>query len=221
MSNWNQARADRNRELVFLGQLRDEMVDNVDTIEHQVRYQAQVIASGRRALAFLQSDGACAADCPALLIDFFHASQIWGTPYARAKYEENQRLGFPTSPPTRVAVDDFYFFIDGWDVVTAAAPPYRERVRGHFSPDASTALWRGCWRSTGGRFEELGTGCEAELGALDVAAMLRAIHADAELASGLQFWLGQNIFAAGALPKAVEHAETAVAAIDNERKRDR
>jgi hypothetical protein len=221
VSNWNQERADRNREIAFLGQLRDEMADNVVTIEHQLRYQAEVIASGRRALAFLQSDGNCAAECPALLIDLFHASQFWGTPYARAKYEENQRLGFPTTPATRAAVDEFYSFIDGWDAVTAAAPPYRERVRGHFGPDASEALWGGCWRSSGGRLEELTRDCVSDLDALDAKAMLVAIHADGDLAPGLRFWLGQNIFAAGALPQAVRHAEVAIAAINDEQERGR
>ena len=217
VANWNEARADRNRELVFLTQLRDEMTDNVASIEHQLRYQDQVITSGRRALAFLQSDGHCEADCAALIIDFFHASQLWGTPYARAKYEENQRLGFPTTPTTRAAVDDFYFFIDGWDAVTATAPPYREQVRGHFSPDAAAQLWGGCWRSTGGRYEELVRDCEADLRALDVQAMLAAMHADSELVAGLQFWIGQNIFAVSALPEALQHAKVAMAAIDRER----
>ena len=51
VANWNDARVERNRELVFLAQLRVEITDNVATIEHQLRYQGQLIASGRRALA--------------------------------------------------------------------------------------------------------------------------------------------------------------------------
>jgi hypothetical protein len=217
VANWNQARADRNREVSFLTQLREEISANVATIGHQLRYQDQVIASGRRAAAFLQSDGRCEADCAALIVDFFHASQLWGTPYVRTKYEENQRLGFPTAPAARAAVDNFYIFIDGWDAVTASAPPYRERVRGHFSPAASEQLWRRCWRSLEGRFEELTRDCEGQLQALDLQAMLAAIYADAELLPGLQFWIGQNLFATTALPEALQHAEAAIAAIDSER----
>lgn len=217
VANWNEARLERNRELVFLAQLRAEISNNVATIEHQLRYQVQLVASGRSALAFLQSDGHCEADCAGLIIDFFHASQLWGAPYERAKYEENQRLGFPTSSEARAAVDNFYINIDGWDAVTAAAPPYRERVRGKFTPEASEQLWRGCWRSAGARFEELVRDCETGLSALDVQSMLADIYADTEIRSDLKFWIGQNIFSVNSLPDALMYAKTATDAIDRER----
>ncbi|WP_146908506.1 hypothetical protein [Arenimonas daejeonensis] len=162
-ANWNEQRTQRLQEHSFLAQLHDEISANDDTIAHQMRYLGQVISGGRRALAYLQSGEDCVAACEALLIDFFHASQMWGTPFARAKYEETRRLGFPSHPPTRVAVDDFYSFIDGWDAVTATPPPYRERIRGHFTPEAAQVLWRGCWHAVTARSEELRRDCEADL----------------------------------------------------------
>jgi hypothetical protein len=216
VANWNEERIQRKQEHGFLVQLREEIAGNVDTIEHQLRYQAQVIGGGRRALAHIEGDSDCTSDCEALLVDLFHASQFWGTPYTRAKYEEMRRLGFPSDPATRRAVDDFYFFIDGWDAVTAAAPAYRERVRGHFTPDAAEILWQGCWQPVGGHLEVLVRECEAALKPLDVATMLRSIRADAALAADLRFWVGQNIFAVRAFPKGLDHADTAVAAIKAE-----
>jgi hypothetical protein len=216
VANWNEERTQRLQERSFLAQLRDEIASNDEGIEHQLRYLDQVIAGGRRALDYLQSGGDCVSGCEALLIDFFHASQMWGTPFARAKYEETQRLGFPSNASTRAAVDEFYGFIDGWDAVTASAPPYREHVRGYFTPDAAELLWGGCWHSLSARFEELRRDCEEDLKQLDTAAMLGAIRADVGLRTELHFWLGQNIFAARAFPEARRHAQLATSAITRE-----
>jgi hypothetical protein len=216
VANWNEERTQRLQERSFLAQLRDEIAGNDEGIEHQLRYLGQVIAGGRRALDYLQSGEDCESGCEALLIDFFHASQIWGSPFARAKYEETQRLGFPSSPSTRAAVDEFYDFIGGWDTVTASAPPYREHVRGHFTPAAAEVLWRECWHSPSARFEELRRDCEEGLKQLDTAAMLGAIRADVGLRTELRFWLGQNIFAARAFPQARRHAQAATTAISRE-----
>ncbi len=213
VANWNEERAQRMQERNFLIQLRNEIVSNDEVIDYQLRYLDQVVAGGRRALGYLRSGQDCVSGCELLLIDFFHASQMWGTPFARRKYEETQRLGFPSDPATRAAVDGFYSYIDGWDVVTASPPPYREHVRGHFTPEAAEMLWRRCWYSPGAQFEELRRDCGDDLKKLDTAAMLRAIRADAGLANELQFWLGQNIFASRAFPEAKRHAEAAKAAI--------
>jgi hypothetical protein len=221
VANWNEERLQQRQEHGFLAQLREEIAGNVATIEHQLRYQSQVIDGGRRALAFLEADSDCASDCEALLVDFFHASQFWGTPYTRAKYEEMQRLGFPSDPATRSAVDEFYFFIDGWDAVTASAPAYRERVRRHVTPEAAEILWRGCWEPAGGGLEVLGRDCEEALKTIDVAAILRTIRADAAMAGDLRFWVGQNIFAVRAFPKGLDHADLALVAIAAETRADR
>lgn len=216
VANWNEQRIQKQQERSFLAQLRDEISSNDETIEHQLRYLGQVIASGRRALDYLESDTDCATGCEALIIDFFLASQMWGTPFARAKYEETQRLGFPSNPATRGAADEFYAFIDGWDAVTASLPPYREHVRGHFTPQAAEALWGSCWHSPSARFEELRRDCEQDLKALDTAFMLRSIRADVRLPAELRFWMGQNHLAARAFPEARRHSENATTAISRE-----
>src|SRR5690606_23906459 len=79
VSNWNEERTLRLQERSFLAQLRDEIAGNDQVIEHQLRYNGQVIAGGRRALDYLQSGQDCISGCEGLLVDFFHASQMWGT----------------------------------------------------------------------------------------------------------------------------------------------
>lgn len=216
VNNWNELRAHRAAERGFLAQLRNELSDSVNVIEFQSRYVSEVVASGQRALAYLKGREICETHCEELLIDFFHASQVWGTPYDYTKYQEALRLGFPSDPATRNAVKQFYVYLNGWDTVNGAAPAYRERIRGLFTPDAAAALWRGCMRLPGSEIEELIRDCVDDLKPLDAAAMLREIHADPMLIELLQFWLGQNIFALTGYPDMRRYADEAIAAITSQ-----
>ena len=216
VNNWNEARMQRAEERGVLVQLRDELNDSVEVIDFQSRYVSGVVASGRRALAYLKSGEDCKNDCEELLIDFFHASQVWGTPYDYTMYQEALRLGFPSDPATQNAVKQFYVYLNGWDTVNGAAPAYRERIRGYFTPQAAEALWRGCMRLPGSEIEELTRDCIDDLKPLDAAAMLREIRADPALTRELQFWLGQNIFALTGYPDMRRYADAAMEAITDE-----
>jgi hypothetical protein len=213
VNNWNEARAHRAGERAFLLQLREEIASNATAVDYQLRYVDEMVASGRRALAYLKGGKDCMTGCEESLIDFFHASQIWGTSYDFTRYREAQRLGFPSNLATRDAVQSFYLFIDGWGLVNATPPAYRERVRGYFTLEASTALWGGCHHMLSGQLEELKRDFAGDLEPLDAASMLREIRADAALTPELQFWLGQNIFALRAYPAMRKSADAAMAAI--------
>ncbi|MBI1393575.1 MAG: hypothetical protein GC152_12605 [Alphaproteobacteria bacterium] len=216
LGNWNEARGARAAERGFLAQLREEIVHSVEVIDYQSRYVSEVVASGRRALDYLTSGADCMSACEDLLIDFFHASQVWGTPFDYTKYREALRLGFPSDPATLKTVQDFYVYLNGWDTVNGAAPAYRERVRGHIRPDAAESLWRDCMRLPGSEFEELTRACADDLKSLDTAEMLREIRADPALVMELRFWLGQNIFALRGYPDMRRYADAAIAAISAE-----
>ncbi|WP_425411070.1 hypothetical protein [Hyphococcus sp.] len=216
VANWNDARLQRHTEREFLVQLRNEIAESVRVLEFQSRYVNEVVASGRRGLAFLNGGDDCVSQCEALLVDFFHASQVWGTPYDYTKYQEAKRIGFPSSPVVSTKVQEFYSYLNGWDTVNGAAPPYRERIRSYFTPEAAEHLWTGCMRLPGSVIEELTRDCIDDLKALDVKAMLQDIRADPALARELQFWLGQNIFALTGYPDMIRYAEAANTAIAEE-----
>lgn len=216
VSNWNEERLARAQERAYLSQLRAEIVDNRRVLDYQIRYVERVIAGGRNALHYLAGDADCIKECEELLVDFFHSSQVWGTSYSLAKNLESERLGFPTNASTALAVRDFYQYIKDWDLVNASPPIYRERVRGHFTPEASAALWSGCYMIEGGYLETLPLDCLAELYKLDVQTPLHKIRADPILTNQLQFWMGQNLFALQVYPGIVAHADAAIAAIDLE-----
>lgn len=216
VSNWNAARLARAQESAQLAQLRGEILANQKTLEHQEAYTREIVASGRRALAWLMGSDPCASRCAGLLIDFFHASQVWGTPLRTTKFDENERLGFPSDAQTRTAVQDYYRVISGWTLITLTPPPYRERARGHFSPDAATILWNGCFHSVDGQYELLDRGCAHDLASVDSAAILQAIRADPQVADQLRFWVSQNISALPQFATARKFAGRAIAAINKD-----
>ncbi len=215
LGNWNEARAIRAQESAYLAQLRDEIIENDRMLEHLTLYTDRSVEGGRSALAWLESDEPCGTRCPALLIDFFHASQLWGTGFQSGKYAENERRGFPTDDDTRGAVRRFYIYLAGWNPINLTAPAYRERLRGHLSPEAATVLWGDCF-TVDAEIETMSTDCEPQLANVDTASVLRAIRADDQIADDLRFWIGQNIFAQQEYPRARETAADAVAAINAE-----
>lgn len=213
LSNWNDARAFDQLERNYLVQVKKEVALNRRVTESQIAYVDTVVETGKRALAYLESDRPCDADCADLLIDFFHASQVWGTKRRLTIFGEMERLGLPRDAEFRQTLLDLYRFLDGWDFVNLCPPAYREAVRGLISPEASEALWRDCMRYPDGEIEELTRACIDDLKAMDASAMLEAMRASPDLANHLRFWISQNISAQILLPNALGYSDAAETAI--------
>jgi hypothetical protein len=214
VSNWNAARELRASEISHATQLRDEIVTNVRLLEAHQSYTQALVEAGRRALAFLEDDGPCAEECADLIIDFFHASQLWGTPYPRARFDENVRIGFPSDEAVRAKVELFYLNLAGWNPINLTAPAFRTKVRGYLSPESSHVLWGDCFDVPDDQLERLSRDCVGDLDPADAASMLDDIRADAEIAGELRFWIGQNIFALDEFPDTLRTAKAAIAALD-------
>jgi len=214
VANWNEARKFAAQEQSYLGQLREEIRNNHGVVELRMRYTAEVITAGQRALAWLDGDGDCGSNCAELLVDFFHSSQVWGSSILLAKYRELERLGFPSDPAVREPVQEYYLFVQDGSFVNEFTPAYRETVRGHISPAAFRHLWGTCHAIVSGQLEELLRDCVADLGVLDTGAMLRNIHADPVVRQQLQFWLGQNILAEAIFPGMRARGDAAMAALE-------
>lgn len=215
VNNWNEARVFANQERAYLQQLRDELADNQRALRYQIEFTDAVIDGGRRALERLESGAPCQPRCAELLVDLFHASQVWGTPLATASYEELKRLGLPSDIALREQLQPYYRYLAGWETVNLAPPAFRERIRGHLSPAAFEVLWSGCYRITNGEVEALESGCVETLrSAVDAPTIAASIAADAALPNQLRFWIGQNIYAAIYYPEMSGHADAAIAALD-------
>jgi hypothetical protein len=216
VANWNEERQLAAQERSYLSQLRDELLGNHGVVDLRMRYNSEIVATGERALAYLDGDPDCGSDCAGLLIDFFHSSQVWGSSYLLAKYRELERLGFPSKESVRGPVREYYLFLTDWNFVNEFTPAYRETVRGHIRPEAFRILWGGCHAILDSQREELSRDCVRDLAALDTAAMLRAMHTDPALRQQLQFWLGQNLLAEVAYPGMRMRGEVALAAVSGE-----
>jgi len=216
VSNWNAARELRASEKSHLAQLRDEIATNIRLLDAHEAYTREVFAAGRRALDFLRSEDACAERCVDLVIDLFHASQFWGTPYSKARFEENVRIGFPSNEAARAKVELFYLNMSGWNPINLTAPAFRTTLRGFINPDASVALWGDCYYADDIQPETLSRDCAGDLDPADAAATLESIRADQTVANELRFWIGQNIFALDQFPNTLRTAKAAIDALDEE-----
>jgi len=216
VANWNEDRAFDKLERDYLVQLKDEVAHNQRVTENQISYVKAVIDAGNRALDFLENDEACTDDCAALLVDFFHASQFWGTPRTVTIFNEMERLSLPRDLDTRKSLRRLYRFLGGWESVNLSPPAYREQVRGYFSPIASEALWSKCFYIPDDELEELTFDCIDDLKKVNVSSMLQRIRQAPDLGNQLRYWIGQNRFALNELPDARRFAAAAMAAIDKE-----
>ena len=214
IGNWNEARVSHIQEAEYLEQLRDEIAANARMARIQSDYVDRLVEGGRNAIQFLESGEPCQSDCARLMIDLFHASQIWGASFIQEKYQEANRRGIPSHEPLRLQVQDFYSFIIGWDTVNATPPLYRERGRGYIPIDALTALWTDCHEVSNLYEEYLSFGCEAALSDMDLTRALSQMQNDPELLLSLRFWIGQNEFARLNYPVLIEASDATVAAIN-------
>lgn len=216
VNNWNEQRLFDAKERDYLVQLGDELDLHIVTAEYQMQFFTDMLESGRRALTFLEADQPCTEQCADLLVDFFHASQVWGTRTPEPVFREMERLGLPRKPDTRASVRSFYLQIAGWDIIKSQLPAYRETVRGFFSPDASALMWRKCYQVTDGNLEVMVRDCLTDLEGLDTAGMLENIRRSVGMAEQLRFWIGQNNFAHAEYDKYLARAQQARAAIDKD-----
>ena len=216
VSNWNENRAFEAKEREYLTQLKGEVAFNVLTVEHQTRFMETVVQTGKRALTFLESDKPCTEKCADLLIDFFHASQVWGTPLRESTFLEMERLGLPSDKETREQVSEFYLQMRGYDIVTLTPPKYRETVRGHFSPDAAQLMWQSCHILLYGTLEIQLRDCLNKLETLDTATMIEGIRTSPGVEEQLRFWIGQNAFAFDQYKRLYATAQKAMTAVETD-----
>ncbi|WP_371195945.1 hypothetical protein [Glaciecola sp. SC05] len=167
-------------------------------------------------MAFLEADKPCIELCADLLVDFFHASQVWGTPLKVSMYQEMERLGLPSNETTRGHVSDFYVQMSGYDIVTLTPPKYRETVRGYFSPDAARLMWNKCHKLVGGTLEIQKRDCVEKLAEFDTASMLEGIRNAPGINEQLRYWIGQNAFAFDQYIRLYPIAKKAVSAVEED-----
>lgn len=218
VTNWNEVRAFQAKEQGYLEQLKAEVDINVLVVESQQQYMATIIDAGGRALSFLEAEEACRSNCAGLLVDFFHASQVWGFPMQDSTFQAMIRLGLPSNPETRSQIESFYATQLGFSFVYLTPPKYRETVRSYFSLDAVEAMWGRCHLIDPNRIEKASRDCVEDLDEGAAIKMLDDIRADQDIEAQLRFWIGQNILSLQESDDLLEKSKLAQAAINAELK---
>jgi len=196
VANWNQEQSRKAQEHSYLVLVHEELVQNGERAERLLDYYTSVTDAGERALVFLKGDEPCEADCEGLLIDFFHASQLWTVVFDQTTFQEVVELGFPSDNALREELFTTYDLTSSFRVINQVSPPFRETVREYIEPDAARILWSRCWEvDVPTVTETLTRGCADQLKTIDTVGMLRDIKSDPRLEGMLRYWLNQNIFA--------------------------
>ncbi|MEL6362639.1 MAG: hypothetical protein AAFR21_16295 [Pseudomonadota bacterium] len=219
LGNWNEARALKAQERSYLVLLHEELVQNAERSALLLEYYTTVTEAGNRALAFLKGDEECEAACEELLIDFFHASQLWAVTFDQTAFREAIELGFPSDRALREEFIATYNLTNSFGLINQVSPPFRETVREYIEPDAARILWTGCWEvDVAAVSERLTRGCAEQLKAVDSSGMLQEIKSDPHLKRMLRYSLSQNIVAMLNYPtardRAIETAELVWAEIE-------
>ena len=101
VSNWNDEAGRLAKEQTYLALVHEELMQISRSGEKLQEYYSTVTEAGERALVYLEGDTECRTACEGLLIDFFHASQLWAISLDRTAYEKAAKLSFPTDNALR------------------------------------------------------------------------------------------------------------------------
>lgn len=214
VSNWNEARADKARERLLLGELRAEIAEAVRLAELRRKGFEQVARSGQRAIAFLDSGQDCGDGCWPVIVDFFHASQWQSLPYGLRSYQELRRSGWPSNRAITAATDAYEFNTRALATTTDESPAYRTLVRGLIPLAIHQPYWTNCYRIDVAEIyvEECPSGVAPAVSAKGV----QTISAHPDIYRTLTEWVGYTFLIVGSLERQNDAARRALAAVDDE-----
>ena len=217
VANWNDVQASKARETELLVELRRELETSIRVTNQKRDAFTQVVAAGRRSLAFIESDGECGNECWPVLVDFFHASQWQTMDVNRSTYDEMRRQGLPRSRAVVDAVER-YLATNLNLSNTHHLPVYRSLVRQMISVDAQTFYWANCFDLDDG-VETYVLDCPKGV-ADDIAARIVGKIVDHPgIEPNLTEWIGIMVSNPGDLGEQNETAQRAIVAIDEELER--
>jgi hypothetical protein len=215
VANWNETRAERQRERLLLAELRAEIAQAIRQAEIKRLAYEQVGRSGEKSLAFLQAGVDCGTACWPVIVDFFHASQWQAIVVDLPTYDEMRRNGWPRN---RAIVDAMEAYVRQARQMAAPLeqpPAYRALVRGLIPLPVHGPYWHTCFALANGEEAYLETcpeGVAPEVAAAGVAAIAR--HPDIQRT--LTEWTGFAGAYAVSFVGEIAAAERALAQIDAE-----
>jgi len=215
VANWNETRAERQREHQLLRELRAELAGSITQTERRRKAFEQVRSSGERSIAFLDNGKSCGDACWPVIVDFFHASQWQQITIALPTYEEMRRNGWPRKRQIVDAVETYKLQSQLVAMAYEESPAYRNMVRGLIPLAIHRSYWSACYELTDGGEtyrQDCATGVPPEVSAAGVDAIVK----DPEIHRSLTQWAGFVSLIPEILDGQNEIASRALALIDAE-----
>jgi hypothetical protein len=189
VSNWNAARADRERAHGYLERVRDDLDADIAGYRDRLDFWRGVAAFGARGLAYAETGDAAGASQWELLLAYFQASQVGAFNLTEATYDELRsagELGLLGDPGLRDRLASYY--TNSYVPALSESPEYRKHVRGIIPLDIQLYIWEKCWQvDPSGQQRALA--CRSPVDEARAAAVVDAISDDTTLMQELRYWM--------------------------------
>lgn len=189
VSNWNSARADRQRAVGYLERIRDDLDADIDGYRDRLAFWAEVSASGAQGLAYAETGHAGAATQWDILRAYFWASQVGAFNLTETTYDELKsagELGLLGDPRLRDQLA--YYYTNSNIPVLSESPAYRPHVRGLIPLDVQFYLWEHCWQ-TDASGRQRAVACSSSIDDASARAIVDEIRSDKALMRELRYWM--------------------------------
>ncbi|WP_407348431.1 hypothetical protein [Congregibacter variabilis] len=213
VQEWASNRQLEQQKTEYLSELREEITLNVSLFRGRLETMTHVLESGERAIAFLEADEQCDAECWPIFVDFFNASQVLFSPVTKTVYEEMQRLGLMRSKSVKGVVEPFYVLSETLLSGLDSSPAYRQRFRKMISARAHKSFWQTCHRMDG-VIEYLVADCPLGISEQEVVILVEKIREDSAIEDELNYWVGMHFFYMPIFEDLITYGKSAIDAID-------
>jgi hypothetical protein len=215
VANWNEDQTFYDRETNLLYELKKETENSILFTKQRILNYSQVVAAGKRSLAFLESGESCETECWPILVDFMHASQWQSVRIPRSTFENMRRLGLPKNNKIVNEIEGYHAQNDGATLANSTLPEYRSLVRQIVTVDAQDFYWRNCFTIVDG-VETYDLDCRKGVSDDVAFNIVEAISTNSEIKPQLTEWISAAILLPIALDTQRATIVRALEEIDNE-----
>lgn len=198
VSNWNQDRQDARRGHDYLARLRSDIASDRKANDNWRRFNQQVVAYGRQALAHGDAGALVDGSAWKTVLAYYQASQ-W-SPHSREASTFNTMLysgdlRLIGDPALRDQLSFYYTSSSANDSdgnVFNELPAYRQRVRGLTPYPVQEYIWAKCYRTRAQDDAQELADCASPITEQEAAAILQGYGEDKMLLSELRYWLANR-----------------------------
>lgn len=191
VSNWNQARLDRDKATSYRQRLVNELQFNAHQFRQQTAYYTSVKRHGVAALASLEGGGASQQE--AFVVDAYQATQMDLSPPKRFVFDELVSaglVGLLGDDVLQQMATDYYLSLETNVPQMSEAPPYRDIVRRVMPYAVQARIRERCGERTVYRGEQpvgamLPDNCALGLAAAEISEAVRRVRAVPQIEADL------------------------------------